>query len=595
MATINVRRPNPTVINKFLGLNMDTSGETQLKLGESPNMLNFQITENLKLRKRPGYTLVADEHIAIKGMWAGYIDDIYSFVYASDFTLYLLDLVTNASTVIGTVTNEEVLLFGYANKLYIADGVEFRSWDGTTYSVVAGYRPLVFVSTPPAGGGTVLEYNNQLTGAKRQKFSADGAASAYQLVETAIDSVDFVKLNGTTLTVNTHYTVDLVAGTVSPVTPADWPTGTVNNIEIGWTKGLGDRGSIARMKWATTFGASNDTRVFLWGDSQNPAYIYHSGLADGVPSAEYWPSVGFIKADGGTVTDCVRQQDKLNIYTNMDAIYASADFYTDDLGRVTAYFPTTMLHGALGQVAPGQTRLLDTSPFTMTFAGVQQWTTSGVKDERSAKYMSKNIQPGLDVYDIAETKTADWDSEGEFWMVMPDGTVFVYNYRRQLFYKYDDIPASHLLTVGTELYFGTTLGRIYKMDKTARSDNGVSFEYYWESGFLDFGVESRPKYIDRGWVAIRPDNKSGIFISIQTDDGAWDEPFEAEYNLIDFEHCDFGDWSFLCSTNPQPFRFRIHAKKFAYAKVKVYDNKTNRSAIVLSIDLSERVSGGELR
>ncbi len=84
MATINVRRPNPTVINKFLGLNMDTSGETQLKLGESPNMLNFQITENLKLRKRPGYTLVADEHIAIKGMWAGYIDDIYSFVYASD-------------------------------------------------------------------------------------------------------------------------------------------------------------------------------------------------------------------------------------------------------------------------------------------------------------------------------------------------------------------------------------------------------------------------------------------------------------------------------------------------------------------------------
>ena len=597
MATINNRRLNPAVINRFLGLNMDTSGETQLKLGESPDMLNFQITENLKLRKRPGYTEAVSAAAAIKGMWCGYVGSTFYFVYASASKLWWLNLSTLASTEIGAVADASILMFGYSGNLYIADGTDYKSWNGTTLATVSGYRPLIAVSTPPVGGGTDLESLNQLNGTKRQKFSADGVATIYQLRETGIASVDFVKLNGTTLTVSTHYTVNLTNGTVTPVTPANWPTGTVNNIEIGWTKGAGDRGSVARTKYATGYGASNDTRMFIWGDATNPKVLRYSGLADGVPSAEYWPSLGTIQTDvaGAVITDCCRQQDKLNVYTNIDAIYLSTDFFTDALGRVVAHFPSTMLHGSLGQVAMGQTRLLNNSPVTLTYAGIEKWTTSGVKDERAAQYFSARIQPGLDGYDVSTAKTVDWESQGEFWTVMTDGVVYVYNYRLNLFYKYDNIHATYLMTVEDDLYFGTATGKIYKMDPARRNDAGVAFDYSWESGFLDFGVENRPKYIDRGWIAIRPDAKSGIWLNIQVDDGEWGEAFEAEYNLVDFVHADFGAWSFLSSTNPKPFRFRVHARKFAYAKVKVYDNSTARNAIILSINLSDRVSGGELR
>ena len=53
MAQVRVQKPsNPTKIDRFLGLNEDSTGDTQLKLGESPDMTNFRITENYKLKKR---------------------------------------------------------------------------------------------------------------------------------------------------------------------------------------------------------------------------------------------------------------------------------------------------------------------------------------------------------------------------------------------------------------------------------------------------------------------------------------------------------------------------------------------------------------
>ena len=57
MAQVKIQKPsNPTKIDRFLGLNEDSTGDTQLKLGESPDMTNFRITENYKLKKREGYS-----------------------------------------------------------------------------------------------------------------------------------------------------------------------------------------------------------------------------------------------------------------------------------------------------------------------------------------------------------------------------------------------------------------------------------------------------------------------------------------------------------------------------------------------------------
>ena len=52
MATIPSQTTiTPITIDKFLGLNISNTGDTQIKLGESGNMENFYITNDYKLKK----------------------------------------------------------------------------------------------------------------------------------------------------------------------------------------------------------------------------------------------------------------------------------------------------------------------------------------------------------------------------------------------------------------------------------------------------------------------------------------------------------------------------------------------------------------
>lgn len=595
MATINNQRPSPTEITRFLGLNLDTTGDTGLKPGESPAMSNFYITENWKLRKRPGTVLLAETDFPVDVLWSGTVDGTERIVYASAGWLYRLDPGTWASTALCSLGTFTPLLFGHSGKLYIADTTDFRSWDGTTVASVAGYRPLVAVSTPPAGGGTALEANNLLTGAKRQWFSSFTGTATYQVRETAITSIDWVKLNGVTQTTPAQYTINLTNGTITFVSaPA---TGNPNNVEIAWTKtSTSERSAITSLRWQTAFGSTNDVRLFGWGDPANPRIIRHTGLADGIPSAEYWPALGqfTVGSPGSTITDAVRQQDRLSIFTDQDAWYASATTITDALGRSIAAFAITPLHGYLGQVAPGQTRLVNNAPVTLTNSGVQRWETSGVKDERSATYISKRVQPGLAPYDLSHAITFDWDTRGEMWILVGDGIAYIWNYRLDAWYRFDGISATGLVSYDGRVLYGNSDG-IHEVEPSRRNDNGVAFTYSWESGNLDFGALHKPKYCDRGWIAINPDGRSEVDVQFHTDNGSPSELFTAAYQIMSFSDVDFEHFSFSTNQSPQPFRFGVNARRFNYGKVKLSGSHPSASSTVLSISLAARLSGGETR
>lgn len=582
----------PTSITRFLGLNQDTTGDTQLKLGETPDMTNIRITENYKLRKREGYRAV----FATMGvgkvvwkMWYGKVAGTFRFVFACNGKLWSHNRVTGANTEIGTVSDVRVCMFGFSGKLYVADGVDYFCWDGTTFSPVVGYRPLIAVATPPAGGGTTLETLNMLTGAKRQWFSGNGTDTAFFVRETAIGSIDWVKLNGVLLTPTTHYTVDLALGKVTFVTaPA---TGTVNNVEIAWTKGTGERGAIARLVWSTAYGPANNTRVFGWGDSQNPSTLRYTGLADGVPSAEYWPSTGYIMADAGqTITDCVRQQSALNIYTDSDAKIASSEIMTDALGRSVATFPTNPLHGAIGCSAPGQAQLVENQPVTVTTSGVYAWALTGIADERNAKHISKKVQTSLDTVDLSSAITVDWDTRGELWICV-GSDVWIFNYRLGVWYMFTNIPATCFMVIDGQLYFGTADGQIMLFDTDIHGDNGQPITAHWETGFYDFSTETLMKFITRLWISIQPETKASVDISYITNRGAGAQSHTARYSLATFEHADFGKWSFLTSYNPQPFRFKIKAKKFVFFKLMLDSNNADEAFTVLSISFADRTGG----
>lgn len=585
MATVQIpKQAPPTKIEKFLGLNEDTSGDTQLLLGESPSMPNYRLTENYKLRKREGYlqlftTLGVHD---IRGMWYGKLAGTFFFLFACNGNVYKHNLGTGVNTSIGTLTDAKTFFFGFGTKVYMLNGNEYKSYDGTTFATVTGYVPLVATATPPTGGGTANEQINLLTGKKYQTFSGNNVAVAYTVAETSLTSVDAVYKAAVLQTVTTDYTVNLTTGVITFVVA---PITGVDNVTIYWTKGTGSRAEVTANLYAMLFGGQNDTRVFAYGDGTNR--YYYTGLAAGVPSAEYWPALNYreISSAEFAVTDIIRQYDRQLIYTNGgETWYSYYDPITLTSGDVVADFPTFPLNNTVGNLAYGQAQLIQNNPFSIQ-NGVHEWVATNVRDERNAVYKSKRVEPSLDAEDLTTAITVDWEARREYWLAIGND-IWVHNYRLDMWYRFethDNITC--FVIVNDDLYFGTDAGQIMKFSPSYRDDNSHVITCVWEMNFYDFKEEWIQKYLTEMWITLKPEDKSSVDVTYQTDRSGDSDTYTARYNLTAFGNVDFADFTFLVNYNPQPFHFKIRADKFAYFKLFLTNAMGDEKLTVLSINL----------
>ena len=154
----------------------------------------------------------------VRGIWSGRVGDMEYIVAACNGYLWKLtetDSVWSKAQIGVINTTKPVHMFGFDGKLYILDGEDYKVWDGDALTSVTGYVPLISVSNVPSGGGT------HSTGkqAERQAQSVvfpDGTATTFQLPETGVASIDYVKKtsDGTAVT----FTADKATGvvTISP-------------------------------------------------------------------------------------------------------------------------------------------------------------------------------------------------------------------------------------------------------------------------------------------------------------------------------------------------------------------------------------------
>lgn len=671
-------------IDKFLGLHLDSTGDTGLKIGEMSRCDNIRITENYKARKRNGYeeefnSIATDK--PIRGMWYGRINSTYHFLFACNGYIYkkstlsgtqydsldtasytnvdvvkttaigayasgtvnvdgativknssgteLTEIAQSAidnvasvgkyyyhtdksiwlvvakgayatialartglgtSTIyyrLGALTDAVTTFFSFDSKVYIRNGTEYYSWNGTgAIATVSGYRPIVATATPPAGGGTLFEEVNVLTGAKAQLFSGDGASVAYYIAETAVTSIDYVKINGVTKTLTTDYTVDLTLGKVIPVAPATFASGT-DNIEIGWTKGSGSRSLVTANKYFCFFGGSNDSRVFFYGDSTNTTVF--SGLANGVPSVEYFPENNYntIGTNEYPITYITKQFDRQIIFTTEGAYYSTYD-YDNTLG---ANFPVYPLNDKIGNKPVGQGQLLLNNPFTVDSSGIYQWEQTNVRDEKNSKFMSERIQQELDDITASTIITFDYEKEAELW-VCSSNKVYIYNYRRDVWYKFilADTP-SCFIEIDNVLYMGTSQGQIMVFAEDVLTDNGTKIEAVMETGFLDFGENWIRKFLNFIWIGLQPESRVECKVGWQSDYTSSSQDETINYSLFSYDDIDYSNWSYEVNYNPQPFRLKPKAKKFTYFKLILSNDSTTDRMTILNITLPAILGG----
>lgn len=339
---------------------------------------------------------------------------------------------------------------------------------------------------------------------------------------------------------------------------------------------------------AILFGGQNDTRVFMWGKGNQHIY---SELADGLPSAEYFPESNsvLVGSDNYDTTAMTKQYDRLIIHKENESHYSTYE-NSESLGTIFSVFP---LNDKVGNVAFGESRLIENNPFVVS-DGVYEFVGSNVRDERNVNLASKNIQLGLEQLDLTSAVTFDWEKNFEYWIAIGT-TIYVYNYKVGAWYKFIliDTPTC-FIEIDGECYFGTSAGEIMKFDTTKLTDNGTAFESIFETGYLDFGDSSIRKFLTYGWFAMEPEGRSYCEIDWITDIGSSPTPYELEYNNIDFGNLDFGDFSFSTSYSPKPFRRKIKAKKFSMIKIQGKNSSQNQKMTILGLTLPA-VTGGQVK
>ena len=593
----------PFVIDNFLGLNLPKAGDTQIYPGESGNMTNCYITKDYDLSKMYGYkqlmTQVADK--SVQGMWFGYIGTTKYFIYAINGKLYKIDsqlwedfdgtdVWSTVSTEIGSLTDAPTQFFAFNNKLYILNGTEYKSYDGTTLIDVVGYRPKIIIgATPSTGAGTEFEGLNLLTGAKRITYNGDGTAT-YQLPETAVTSVDAVYVNGVLQTLTTHYTVNLTTGIVTFVSG---PATGLDNVEIYYTKGTGNRSDVVKNRFAFLFGIAQDTRVFLYGNNDAQNIRINSSLADGVPSVEYFTSANIdpIGNSSTPITGMERHHNIILVHKPDETYYSYYDSVNlDGVDFVT--FPTSIINDSRGNVAIGQGRVLNNDPFTLDRQFIK-WYPTDIKDERNMLDMGRRIQKDLDSIDLSKCLTIDKEKSSELF-ISNGKKIWIYNYG--LYHpktKEQGIFSRALLLheptcwleIDGDIWFGTTDGYIMKLSEDYVDYNGTAIVSHWEMNMFDFGASWLNKTLNKSWITLSAQPKASVEVQYITDRNAYSTPYNITYHLTTFDDVDFANFTFLTNYNPQTFYIRLKAKKFAYLKLVLDNDSLTDTFAILGLTL----------
>ena len=584
-------RPSITTINNFLGLNMNETGETQLKLGEASAMQNFRITKDYKLEKMNGYEQIYNPNNKIRAMWVGNLKGTDMTVYVAGGKAY------KNGTQIGTLTDDVTSIYEFNGMLYFINGHEIKTYDGTTWKSGAdnaqypgAYVPTIKISCTPAGVGDDYEPINLLTNFRKVSYSADGTSTEYFLPETDITMyANQIWINGVA-TNSWQY-----AGTTGKIIFTSAPAAGTDNVVIQYCKDnvpttLAQ--NITKNRYVQKYGLANDTRVFLYGNPDAKNRIYFSDLGNGIPNPTYFPATNFIDVGSSNtaVTDISRQYDRLIISKEEETYYATYDAITDTSGEAIVTFPMYPLNKSHGMVAKGQGQVLDNYVTTLDRYGIIQWVNTQSKDERNAKLISERVNEWLQSHDLTKAVTMDYQEQKEYWLGI-DKEVLIYNYENSTFYLLslpDNVRA--LATFKGIIYLGTDKAVMrFKNDLTTY--NGSTIDAEWQGGFYDFEAEYKRKTMRILWITVKPQEKTYMAVNYITDRNAGMNEREISSQTFAYQFWNYADFTYNANIQVKPYKIKLKAKKFAFLKLIIKNDKQDYKLIVDTISIQKAYGG----
>ena len=614
-------------VDKFLGLNLSESGSTGLALGEASVAENFYITDDRKLKTRPGASVYAHAPASSKihQFWQGTIGHRRCLVVIALSTVF-----ANQVTISVTVEDDQgalttsnfaaqfehsviedthtpIKVFSFGDKLYIIGSNPYHLYRGAIYAVcelgadksivattgMTGYIPVILTGCAPAGGGTTLEPLNILTNQARIQFSADGTATAYVL-PSMVYAVEKVTVDG----------VEVEGGAYSMTnrtyTFANAPVKGVNNVEFLCTINDGDHikayFKFLSMRHSEAYNGSTDTRLFFYGDGTN--VCYYTGVpayGDGL----YLPVGNEIAVDSSAsaITGMRRHYTRLMAYKSDGAFSISYNPITLEDGSLIAGFQVLPASRDVGNDMDNQIQTVGNFPRTLCGGSLFEWrhTASYYQDERYAKRIGQQVAPLLQSANPSKIVTCDDDAARTYYMFLNDdsGTVLVNRYELDAWTVYTGEVFKNVRYAdgfhGNLLFANDTT--VFCFDPNVAFDAPVEKDgdltpivSRWESGYMAFGADFLRKYSTTLWVSMLPEPSSKMSITVKTDRRDEYMVKAAGRSLFDFSAVDFSNFSFLISRAPKIQRIKLKVKKFVYYKLIFQVDTPGARATVLGYD-----------
>ena len=609
IAPKRARPKHTTIYGKFKGNDFSVDASLVDK-DRSPYAPNLIADVGGMPEKRLGWRVLYQIEQPVHNLWVGEINGKKSFIAHGGTKIYKFTAL-NYEVIKDNVNNEKSSAFFMRSsddtgKIYILTGKEFLEFDGETVKNVAenGYVPTILISRNPTGGGTLYESVNLISGKRTESFLGNDTDKVYQLSANKIDKIDKVEVlnsNGEKVA-TTEYTADLTTGKVT-FTSAHKPiVAGQDNVFITYTKnveGYADR--INKCTISDLYGHGGSNRVFLSGNPDYKAYDWHSDIF----RPNYFPDLNYSVV--GTSDTAIMGYQKLGKYqvaikedNQQDSTVFQRWGELNEDGTVT--FRIEQGIAGIGAVSKHCFGMLADEPLFLSRQGIQAITSNNILAERTIRNRSFFVDSYLTKEPNLQNAVAcEWNG---FFVLCVNGVAYVldgknksykerstasYDYNYECYY-WTNIPATCLLSVAGELYFGTDDGRICKFNTdidnmTRYSDDGKAIVASWATMNDDDGAPHIYKSMTKKGclVTIKPYTRSSGTIYVCKDGNPRQLLRNGTMDILDWDDVDFDRFTFNTNDSPQDIFFKKKVKKYKRLQIIVENDALNEGFGVLQI------------
>jgi hypothetical protein len=570
---------------------------------QTPECQNVRIRDKT-IGKRPG----------TKRLWPislgpGKINGLSPYIKASGAKFRLIAWGTNLYTqtanlqpvlIRSGLANAPASFFILSDTIYLKNGIDYLSFDGTTVADVktTAHIPIVLVGRSPTGApndGTDKESFNLLSGGFSISFSAPGSVTAYTLPYTVLDvTLVTAIVNSVPMVETTNFSVNRATGVVTfNIAPA---IGTNNVVITAYKASLTNPEFINNCTIHEVFGGKSEATVFCSGNPNFPDQIWHSRLYGSNYNADYFPTDGLQKIPGN-VAGLAHIFDVLYVSHSMGHGFLS---YLDGVNY--PIFPYASINLEKGSDIPGSIQEVDNSIVcASTVNGVLQvLSNTTVNNRLSVNDVSVIInKAGVERQDLGLLRqlnltTAVSYNFDNYYGLCVNNVCYVWDYKANAWLYDTNIPASCFAVIDATLCFGSnTDGIVYQFDPTVANDDGVAIDAWLDTKEDNAGTPTKIKVINRLDLTAKPMNRGSVELSFESRQSNGIVALNMQTSSFSYTGFGYANFTYNTSFFPVVKRKRM-SKRANYFQIRFRNSILDEGMSVISLRV-EFDLGSEMR